>query len=144
MPEALPHLDQLNVVGDMERSLAFYHQLGVDVPSVWRGTNGQQHASAANTAIDLDFDSPAFAAVWDAGWAGRSDLAGRVVVGFKVGDRDEVDRLFSILTSDGHKALQQPYDAFWGARYAIVEDPDGFAVGLMSAIEEAFRIAPPA
>ena len=30
---------------------------------------------------------------------------------------------------------QEPYDAFWGARYAIVEDPDGNAVGLMSPID---------
>jgi len=38
---------------------------------------------------------------------------------------------------------QAPYDAFWGARYAIVEDPDGNAVGLMSPIDPDRRTAPP-
>ena len=37
-----------------------------------------------------------------------------------------------LLTAAGHRGLQAPYDAFWGARYAVVEDPDGIAVGLMS------------
>ena len=34
----------------------------------------------------------------------------------------------------GYAGLQPPHDAFWGARYAIIEDPDGIAVGLMSPI----------
>jgi catechol 2,3-dioxygenase-like lactoylglutathione lyase family enzyme len=145
MTEVPPQLGQLNiVVSDMERSLAFYRQLGVDVPNIWQGSNGQQHASAASAGFDLDFDSPAFASAWNRGWAGRSDLAGRVVVGFKVADRATVDRLYAALTSEGHKSLQQPYDAFWGARYAVVEDPDGLAIGLMSPIDAALRTTPPA
>jgi len=40
--------------------------------------------------------------------------------------------VFGDLTGAGFRAQQAPYDAFWGARYAVVEDPDGNAVGLMS------------
>jgi len=44
-----------------------------------------------------------------------------------------------------------PFDAFWGARYAIVlgaryaivEDPDGVAVGLMSPSSAEHRRPPP-
>src|SRR6476469_9867215 len=41
------------------------------------------------------------------------------------------------LDIDAHGAVgqQPPWDAFWGARYAVVEDPDGNAVGIMSAID---------
>ena len=77
-------------------------------------------------------------------WRGRSDLGGRVVVGFSVASREEVDRLFAELTAAGHEGLQPPWDAFWGARYAIVEDPDGIAVGLMSPISPERRAPPPA
>jgi hypothetical protein len=35
------------------------------------------------------------------------------------------------------------FDAFWGARYAIVADPDGNDVGLMSPIDESRRTWPP-
>jgi uncharacterized glyoxalase superfamily protein PhnB len=55
-----------------------------------------------------------------------------VVVGFHVASREEVDRLYGEMTAAGYRGLQAPYDAFWGARYAVVEDPDGIAVGLMS------------
>ncbi len=44
----------------------------------------------------------------------------------------------------GHRSLHPPSDGFWGARYAIVEDPDGRAVGLMSPVEDRYRSAVPA
>jgi uncharacterized glyoxalase superfamily protein PhnB len=43
----------------------------------------------------------------------------------------------------GYRGLQEPYDAFWGARYAIVEDPDGRHVGVMSPSDDEHRTAPP-
>jgi hypothetical protein len=36
-----------------------------------------------------------------------------------------------------------PFDAFWGAPYAIVAAPDDNDVGLMSPIDEARRLWPP-
>jgi catechol 2,3-dioxygenase-like lactoylglutathione lyase family enzyme len=48
------------------------------------------------------------------------------------------------LTAAGHRAHQPPYDAFWGARYAIVDDPDGHPVGLMSPVDERRKSWPPA
>jgi hypothetical protein len=43
----------------------------------------------------------------------------------------------------GYRAQQAPYDAFWGARYAIVEDPDGNAIGLMGPADADSRYWPP-
>jgi len=39
--------------------------------------------------------------------------------------------------------LQPPFDAFWGARYAIVEDPDGNVIGFQSPSDPERRTAPP-
>jgi catechol 2,3-dioxygenase-like lactoylglutathione lyase family enzyme len=147
MSAARLQFDQINIVSsDMEASLAFYRRLGVNLPeeNVWRTDSGAHHASAREGEADLDIDSTRFAAAWNIGWRGRTDLAGRVVVGFGVASREEVDRLFAELTAAGHKGLQPPFDAFWGARYAIVEDPDGIAVGLMSPISPERRSSPPA
>ncbi len=132
-----PTLNQLNIVSsNPEASIAFYRRLGLDIPDqrVWRTATGVHHASAEDVAeaIDLDVDSTTFAQIWNTGWRGRKDLAGRVVVGLGVASREEVDRLYGEMTAAGHRGLQGPYDAFWGARYAVVEDPDGIAVGLMS------------
>ena len=54
-----------------------------------------------------------------------------------------VDEVYADLTEAGYAGLQPPHDAFWGARYAIVEDPDGIAVGLMSPISANFKSMPP-
>jgi uncharacterized glyoxalase superfamily protein PhnB len=150
MADPRPVFDQLNIVsGDVEASIAFYRRLGVAIPegNVWRTSTGPHHVSAQRdqTSSDavLDIDSATFARVWNAGWRGESNLAGRVVVGFGVGARDAVDRLYAQMTSAGYRGLQSPYDAFWGARYAVVEDPDGNPVGLMSPLDPAPRSAPP-
>jgi catechol 2,3-dioxygenase-like lactoylglutathione lyase family enzyme len=148
MPASRPQLTQLNIVSsDMEASLAFYRRLGVEIPDdengVWRTTSGAHHASAVDAGTHMDIDSTRFAAIWNSGWQGRGDLGGRVVVGFSVASREEVDRRYADLTTAGYRGLQPPYDAFWGARYAVVEDPDGIAVGLMSPIVAAHRSPPP-
>ena len=47
------------------------------------------------------------------------------------------------MTNAGYRGLQEPVDAFWGARYAIIEDPDGIAVGVMSPILPDRKSPPP-
>ncbi|MGH7709456.1 MAG: VOC family protein [Vulcanimicrobiaceae bacterium] len=146
-----PHLNQLNVVsGNLTASIAFYRRLGVDIPddTVWSTPTGIHHVSASDSAmdrnpVDLELDSIPFAAHWNSGWRGRQDLAGRVVIGFHVSSRDDVDELYTELTNEGYVGLQAPYDAFWGSRYAVIEDPDGTAVGLMSPRSSELRSRAP-
>ncbi len=67
-----------------------------------------------------------------------------VIVGFSLPSRDAVDQRYVELTSARYVGRQPPpFDAFWGARYAIVADPDGNDVGLMSPIDETRRTWPP-
>ena len=142
--------DQVNLVsGDPARSIAFYRLLGVDVPEqgCHAGPAGLFHVNApadGGAAARLEWDSIAFAKAWNPGWKDAADLAGRIVLGFRVETREAVDAAFQRLVAAGHRGLLAPHDAFWGARYAIVEDPDGVAVGIMSPQSEAHRSAPPA
>ena len=94
--------------------------------------------------LRFELDSTQFAKVWNQGWAARSDLAGRMVLGFGLASRDAVDRVYAELSGAGYAGLAPPHDAFWGARYAILEDPNGIAVGLMSPIDPARKAPPPA
>lgn len=128
-----PILDQVNlVVSDMEASVAFYRLLGVDVADTL--AEWQPHHRSAQAGVDLDFDSARFARDWNAGSTGPA-----VVLGFKVPTRDGVDELCGRMRKAGYAVQQEPFDAFWGARYAVVEDPDGNPVGLMSPIDPARR-----
>jgi catechol 2,3-dioxygenase-like lactoylglutathione lyase family enzyme len=145
-----PILDQINLVcGDVDASIAFYRRLGVEIPDsrIWGTSTGLHHVSAADDVADrsiaFDLDSAAFAQRWNSAWKGRTDLKGRVVIGFSVATRAEVDEVFRDMTGAGYRGLQEPNDAFWGARYAIIEDPDGIAVGIMSPISPDRKSPPP-
>jgi catechol 2,3-dioxygenase-like lactoylglutathione lyase family enzyme len=136
-----PRLDQINlVVRDMDAMAAFYARLGVNVltgPPAWQ----PHHRNAeADGDIHIDFDSTTFASTWNRGW--DADRRGAILV-FRMPTREAVDRYFDTLTAAGYRADQEPYDAFWGARFAAVADPDGNSVGLMSAIDPSRRTRPP-
>lgn len=131
----VPVPNQFNlVVSNMETSIAFYRRLGLVIADT--DPNWQDHHRSAELAdgVLLDFDSEDFARHWDRGWPG-----GMGVLGFTVETREQVDQIYDDLTSAGYRGQQEPYDAFWGARYAVVEDPDGNAVGLMSPVDPDMR-----
>ena len=136
-------LDQVNlVVADVEASRTFYARLGLDFGTGHDPVWSAHHVSALHgdhAPIDVDLDSTAFVTKWDQGWPGGTGA----VLGFKVDSREEVDQLVAVLAADGVAVQQEPYDAFWGARYAVVSDPDGNAVGIMSPVDDAFRSEPP-
>lgn len=139
--EASPVLDQVNlVVGDMEAMTAFYRRLGLKVDEPRPPWHRHHRTADAGEGLDLELDSQEFAATWNHGL--RRGHA-QVVVGFRLPNRDAVDRSYLDLTQAGHVGQQEPYDAFWGARYAIVEDPDGNSVGLMSPLDPGRRTPPP-
>ena len=147
MEHQMPVLEQVNIVtGNFARSLDFYSRLGVEFPSLGDDpTEDHFHANGeTSNEFRLELDSAAFARVWNQAWSASPDLQGRIVLGFSVVTRDEVDRLYAELTGAGYAGLAPPYDAFWGARYAIVEDPNGVAVGVMSPIDPARKTWPPA
>lgn len=135
-----PRLNQLNlVVRDMEATLAFYRLLGLEIDITPSG----QHASArVGGGFLVEWDTEDFALRWDSCW--RAGGSGDTVIGFSVGSREAVDEIYERLTSAGHRPQQPPYDAFWGSRYAIVEDPDGRPVGFMSPEDPAKKSWPPA
>src|SRR3954451_6881607 len=138
MPEGV-YLDQVNiVVNNMDAMAAFYEKLGLEVSDGGMPEWAPHHRDARTPGVNVDLDSEQFASEWNQGWPGGIG----VVLGFRVPTREHVDQLFGELTSDGHKPQQEPYDAFWGARFAVVSDPDGNAVALMSPSDPAFRSQP--
>lgn len=141
MPEERPLIDQINlVVRDVAAAREFYATLGVDIPAAPPPWDRHHQSAKAGAGLDLDLDSTDFAPMWDEGWpAGRPG----VVIGFKLPSREAVDATYERIVAAGHEGQQPPYDAFWGARYAVVTDPDGNAVGLMSPQDDAKRSAPP-
>ena len=95
------------------------------------------------SGLIIHFDSPRLAASYNTGWREPDGTGSGNMLSFKVAERDEVDELHRRLTDLGHPSPQAPYDAFWGSRFAIVDDPDGNHIGIMSAADPTRRTAPP-
>ena len=144
MSDAKPILAQINLVArDFAASAAFYRRLGVDLPE-GPSSSGIRHAQVTlPNGMVLELDNERLAALYNAGWRGQSDRQARAVLGFSVPSREAVDEKYRELTKAGYTGRQPPYDTFWGARYAIVADPDGNDVGLMSPIDPERRRFPP-
>jgi catechol 2,3-dioxygenase-like lactoylglutathione lyase family enzyme len=136
-----PQLRQLNVVArDVDASVAFYRLLGLPIVS----DAGDQHVELAIPhGLSIEWDSAESVQHWDSGWPQGAPGPGGVVVGFALASPEEVDERYAALTTAGHVGQQCPYDAFWGARYAVVEDPDGNAVGLIGPADPGRRFWPP-
>jgi uncharacterized glyoxalase superfamily protein PhnB len=142
MGDTTPDLRMMNlVVGDMASSVEFYRRLGVTVPD-GEAAIGAHVQLRMPSGFSLELDTGESASWWHAGW--RADPGSvAVVVCFALESREAVDATYADLTGAGYVGRQPPYDAFWGARWAIVADPDANDVGLMSPMDEARRFWPP-
>jgi catechol 2,3-dioxygenase-like lactoylglutathione lyase family enzyme len=141
-------LNQLNlVVADMAASLGFYRLLlgatsPADEDAFDAADSDPRLALTLPGGFQLEIDTEDAARLWHAGL--RADPAsGRVVIGFALDTREAVDERYARLTAAGYAGRQPPFDAFWGSRYAIVADPDGNDIGLMSPVDESKRSWPP-
>jgi uncharacterized glyoxalase superfamily protein PhnB len=137
----------LNLVArDVTETVKFYRRLGFSIPDekIWRTESGPHHTEGAELGgtLEIEVDSHALASQYNAGY-GADPESCSTVIGFRLATRQAVDDLYAELVGAGYRARQQPYDAFWGARYAIVADPDGRDVGLMSPSDPSRRSSPP-
>ena len=127
-----PKLDFFGiVVSDMARSVAFYRRLGLEFPE---GAENEQHVEAPlpggmRYALDTEEVMRAF----DPDWKRPGD--GHAVGGaFRCESPEEVDRVYRELLDAGATPHKEPWDAFWGQRYAQVLDPDGSVVDLFAPL----------
>jgi uncharacterized glyoxalase superfamily protein PhnB len=59
---------------------------------------------------------------------------GRISLAFQCDSPAEVDAMYKKITEAGHEGHVEPFDAFWGQRYAVVHDPDGNSVDLYAPL----------
>jgi catechol 2,3-dioxygenase-like lactoylglutathione lyase family enzyme len=117
------------VVRDMARSLAFYRQLGLELPSE---ADQQPHVETTLPGgLRLAWDTVATIRSFDPDWT--APVGGhRISLAFRLDRPADVDRAYEQLVTLGYEGHKEPWDAFWGQRYAIVKDPDGNPVDLFA------------
>ena len=117
----------------MAASLAFYRRLGLDVPA------------EADSAPHVDYQLPGGMRVaWDTVETIRSfdpewtppTGSHRVGLAFACDDAADVDRVYADLIAAGYEGHKEPWDAFWGQRYALLKDPSGVDVNLYAPLAQ--------
>lgn len=125
--ERVDGLGQVNlIVTDLERAKEFWTLLG------WSSVPRTEHAAviAFPSGMTLVLHEPPFARRWDPVFAGPA--AGSTVIDLHVPSRDAVDEAHDRVVAAGFASSVEPWDTFFGSRYAIVCDHDGHRVGLKS------------
>ncbi len=115
---------------DMQASIAFYELLGfrfaldqagephvepltaegavrlmIDTKELIQGILATEPRPATHATFALEYDSP-----------------------------HAVDQTVDSVREHGHTIVKAPWDAFWGQRYAVVADPDGYLIDLYAAL----------
>ena len=58
----------------------------------------------------------------------------QVSLAFECSSPAEVDELYARVVGAGFEGEKEPWDAFWGQRYALLADPDGVRVNLYAGL----------
>jgi catechol 2,3-dioxygenase-like lactoylglutathione lyase family enzyme len=126
----VPQLNACGIaVSDLARSIRFYRLLGLDVPE----TPEEGH-------IDT-FLPNGFRFMLDTEEVVRSFLpdcsretGNQLSLAFECATPAEVDEVYARVTAAGFNGVKEPWDAYWGQRYALLHDPDGIRVNLYAAL----------
>jgi catechol 2,3-dioxygenase-like lactoylglutathione lyase family enzyme len=118
------------VAKDIAESCRFYRTLGIDVPEP---AQGDDHFEVTlPNGLRLMWDTEELIRQLDPEWK-RPEGHG-MALAFECKDAAEVNETYARLTGAGFSGKKEPYDAFWGQRYANLADPDGNVVDLFAPL----------
>jgi catechol 2,3-dioxygenase-like lactoylglutathione lyase family enzyme len=117
------------VVADMAATLGFYRLLGLEFDT---SDDAEGHVECEGPGgVRLMFDTVSVVHSFDPDW--HPPVGGpAMTLAFEVPEPAEVDTTVANLLQAGHTAHREPWDAFWGQRYATVLDPDGNRVDIFA------------
>jgi len=127
-----PTIDVIGiVVADMAASLSFYRRLGLEIPEV---SADEDHVEVALPGgLRLAFDTAKNVQSFHPDWSPASG-GPRTSLAFACDSPAEVDQVYADLVAAGYAGAKEPWDAFWGMRYALLHDPDGNGVDLFARL----------
>lgn len=124
----MPQLDAIGIVSsNLERTRAFYRLLGIEF------AEGDDHVEATlPNGLRLMVDTEEVMRSFRPDWA-RS-TGNQLALAFACASPADVDELYAGAVAAGFHGEKEPWDAFWGHRYAQLQDPDGVPVDLFAAL----------
>jgi catechol 2,3-dioxygenase-like lactoylglutathione lyase family enzyme len=125
----MPRLNGIGIVtADMAETVRFYRLIGLDV-----GDPSPDHLDTfLPNGIRFMFDTEEVVGSFDEGW--KRAAGNQISLAFECDSAAEVDEAYARVVDGGFKSRREPWDAFWGQRYAQLEDPDGVPVDLYAPL----------
>jgi uncharacterized glyoxalase superfamily protein PhnB len=125
----MPELNAIGIVSsDLAASIAFYRLLGVDFPEDGEGHIEATLPSGTRFMLDAEEVVLSFRPDW------TRETGNQLALAFECSSPAEVDELHAQARAAGFNAENEPWDAFWGQRYAQLRDPDGVPVDLFAPL----------
>ncbi len=118
------------VTRDLGESVRFYRALGLDIPE----PDGDHLDVTLPSGVRLMWDTEELVRGMDPDWLPPQGQG--MTLAFECAAPSEVDALHTGLTEAGFHSKRDPWDAFWGQRYAQIYDPDGYAVDLFAPLPQ--------
>jgi uncharacterized glyoxalase superfamily protein PhnB len=127
----VPDLNAIGIVAsDMGQSIRFYRLLGLDVPE----TPGEGHVDTVlPNGVRFMLDSEEVIRSFLPDWS--RETGNQLSLAFECSSPADVDEVYARMTGEGFEGEREPWDAFWGQRYALLHDPDGVEVNLYAPLE---------
>jgi uncharacterized glyoxalase superfamily protein PhnB len=124
----VPQLDAIGIVSsDLERTRAFYRVLGIEF------AEGGDHVEATMpNGLRLMVDTEDVIRSFRPDWS--RETGNQLALAFACSTVVEVDELYARVVAAGFTGEKEPWDAFWGYRYAQLSDPDGVPVDLFAPL----------
>ena len=124
----MPQLDAIGIVSsDLKRTRAFYRVLGIEF------REGGDHVEATMpNGLRLMVDTEDVIRSFRPDWSRES--GNQLALAFACTSVAEVDELYARAVAAGFTGEKEPWDAFWGHRYAQLQDPDGVPVDLFAPL----------
>lgn len=117
-------------VADIPKSIAFYEMLGLDFPET---AAGEPYVECKTNGYRISLNALSMVKENDPHW--EQPKGHRMELAFLCETPAHVDETHARIVAAGHKSVKAPWDAFWGQRYAIVEDPDGSHVSIFCPLK---------
>jgi uncharacterized glyoxalase superfamily protein PhnB len=126
----VPELNAIGIaVSDMATSIRFYRLLGLDVPE----TPNEGHVDTfLPNGVRFMLDSEDVMRSFREDWSRQT--GNQIGLALECGSPAEVDEVYARVTGAGFHGEKEPWDAFWGQRYAMLLDPDGVEVSLYAGL----------
>ena len=130
----MPALNTISItVKDLGKSLSFYRTLGLAIPE---GKDDEHHFEfTSQTGYSIGFIPEITMLQTDPNWTAPTGN-NRIGLQFACSSPLEVDETYNKLIAAGHDSFKEPWDAFWGQRFAQVIDPDGNNVAIFALLDQ--------